>query len=129
MQSISQIKKSIKTSRIAFVDKVTIQSRENTFLQHNWPKMILFPPNVMAKAGFFYTGHNDDVSCFYCGVGLQDWGTYDDPFLEHALHSHTCPYINMYKWREQEESLEDPRNSSFQTLMVIKTILYFIVKV
>ena len=51
----------------------------------------LFPgsakPNVndLATAGFFYTGKDDDVECFWCAGKLSGWEEGDDPNTEHAM--------------------------------------------
>uniref|UniRef100_A0A3Q4MUL2 RING-type E3 ubiquitin transferase n=1 Tax=Neolamprologus brichardi TaxID=32507 RepID=A0A3Q4MUL2_NEOBR len=46
-------------------------SRLTTF--HNWPTEASIQPDVLARAGFFYTGHGDNVKCFYCDGGLRNW--------------------------------------------------------
>jgi hypothetical protein len=32
-------------------------------------------PSIMAKHGFYFSGPNDGVTCFYCGNTLIDWKT------------------------------------------------------
>jgi hypothetical protein len=39
------------------------QQQENTFIT----------PSTMAKHGFYFSGPNDGVTCFYCGNTLIDW--------------------------------------------------------
>jgi hypothetical protein len=46
---------------------------------------------------FSFTGHNDDVSCFYCGTGLRDWLPQDVPFEEHARWAPFCVYLLFVK--------------------------------
>uniref|UniRef100_A0A8C5DZ77 RING-type E3 ubiquitin transferase n=1 Tax=Gouania willdenowi TaxID=441366 RepID=A0A8C5DZ77_GOUWI len=57
-------------------------SRLTTF--HNWPTEASIQPDVLARAGFFYTGHGDNVKCFFCDGGLRNWEPGDDPWQEHA---------------------------------------------
>ncbi|XP_067671660.1 baculoviral IAP repeat-containing protein 8-like isoform X1 [Haliotis asinina] len=49
------------------------------------------PPNLLAAAGFYYDG--EQTQCFYCGVGLRDWGLGDDPFHVHLMFNPCCGYI------------------------------------
>uniref|UniRef100_A0A3P9PWN8 RING-type E3 ubiquitin transferase n=1 Tax=Poecilia reticulata TaxID=8081 RepID=A0A3P9PWN8_POERE len=60
----------------------TEDSRLTTF--HNWPTEASVQPDVLAQAGFFYTGHGDNVKCFFCDGGLRNWESGDDPWQEHA---------------------------------------------
>ncbi|XP_046584468.1 baculoviral IAP repeat-containing protein 8-like isoform X2 [Haliotis rubra] len=48
-------------------------------------------PNLLAAAGFLLEG--DLTRCFYCGVGLRDWGREDDPFHVHLMFNPCCGYI------------------------------------
>jgi hypothetical protein len=41
----------------------------------------------------FILGNNDHVRCFYCGIGLQNWDSEDNPFVEHARWSSECQYL------------------------------------
>ncbi|KAH3729120.1 hypothetical protein DPMN_055083 [Dreissena polymorpha] len=44
-------------------------------------------------AGFFYTGDNDLIRCYQCGIGLKDFSPMDNPMVEHIKHVPTCPYL------------------------------------
>jgi hypothetical protein len=35
----------------------------------------------------------DRVLCFYCNGGLKDWGSEDQPWLEHATWFPYCKYL------------------------------------
>ncbi|KAK3097053.1 hypothetical protein FSP39_005927 [Pinctada imbricata] len=50
-------------------------------------------PRVLAQAGMFYRGYSDRCSCFWCGIGLQNWSIEDDPWVEHARWSPRCQYL------------------------------------
>ncbi|KAG8131613.1 hypothetical protein E2320_009532 [Naja naja] len=50
----------------------------------NWPSYSPVSPQLLARAGFFYTGQQDYVRCFYCDGALRNWEQGDDPWREHA---------------------------------------------
>ncbi|CAF2864133.1 unnamed protein product [Rotaria sp. Silwood2] len=58
----------------------------------NWSSEQL--PNIddLVRAGFFYTGINTIVTCFYCNGSLQNWGPNDNPMIEHARWFPHCAY-------------------------------------
>ena len=35
----------------------------------------------------------DFTRCFQCGSGLKNWGSFDDPFVEHARWFPDCSYL------------------------------------
>lgn len=48
----------------------------------------------LAKAGFFNARRNDDaVTCFACGVTLNNWEETDIPRAEHLRWSPVCPVV------------------------------------
>ncbi|MDP0589516.1 MAG: RING-HC finger protein [Candidatus Endonucleobacter bathymodioli] len=59
----------------------------------SWPTHITQTPIALAEAGFFFTGTDDHVRCYCCGIGLKSWDTEDDPWVEHAHWSPKCTYI------------------------------------
>jgi baculoviral IAP repeat-containing protein 7/8 len=61
----------------------------------DWPKSFPQKPDVLARAGFFYTGIGDRVICFQCGMGLKDWDPKDDPFEQHIKWSISCQFLTM----------------------------------
>ena len=67
--------------------------REATFQRYYWSPQMKQRPAEMAKAGYFYTGCNDSVFCFWCGEGVRSWLASDDPMLEHLRMSPDCQYI------------------------------------
>lgn len=44
------------------------------------------------KAGFFYSGINKTVTCFYCNGSLQNWSPDDNTITEHARWFPHCGY-------------------------------------
>ncbi|CAG5125735.1 unnamed protein product [Candidula unifasciata] len=57
-----------------------------------WPRMLTseFPADKMASCGFYYTGFNDKVKCFACGVGLYNWPSRAVPKEQHMKASPHC---------------------------------------
>ncbi|KAL5010123.1 hypothetical protein ScPMuIL_012428 [Solemya velum] len=67
---------------------------EGTRLQsyRNWPDYAKQKPPQLAAAGFFYTGHIDNVKCFHCGVSLRNWEQADIPLDEHIRWFPECSF-------------------------------------
>uniref|UniRef100_A0A8C9QTE8 RING-type E3 ubiquitin transferase n=1 Tax=Scleropages formosus TaxID=113540 RepID=A0A8C9QTE8_SCLFO len=81
------------------------ESRITTF--HNWPTGSSVQPDVLARAGFFYTGHGDNVKCFYCDGGLRNWEPGDDPWQEHAKWFPRCEFLLQTRGREYVNNIQD----------------------
>jgi len=90
-------------------DMSTIQKRFETF--QNWPSTKRQKAEDLSKCGFYYLGESDKVRCFYCGVGLHDWLSEDNVWLEHAISSNACPYLLLNK-RMFNNDLKDAKFSS-----------------
>ncbi|KAK3577776.1 hypothetical protein CHS0354_010979 [Potamilus streckersoni] len=65
-----------------------------------WPAKLPQKPEEMAECGFYYTGQEDIVQCFYCGGGLKQWQSDDDPWIEHIRWYPNCSYVHKKKGRE-----------------------------
>ncbi|XP_022236856.1 baculoviral IAP repeat-containing protein 2-like [Limulus polyphemus] len=67
------------------------EDRLKTF--DTWP--INFPVDkfCLAKAGFYYLSHENEVVCFSCGLHLKDWDYGDSPALKHRQCSPNCSFI------------------------------------
>ena len=50
------------------------------------------PIDDLARAGFFYVGIRNVVTCFYCNGSLDNWGVNDQPMIEHARWFEHCIY-------------------------------------
>ncbi|XP_071137944.1 baculoviral IAP repeat-containing protein 7-like isoform X2 [Mytilus edulis] len=74
------------------------QSRFVTF--SSWTNTNTADKESLVDAGFFYTGNEDHVRCFDCGIGLRSWEPEDDPLVEHARWSPTCRFIIEKKGQE-----------------------------
>ncbi|CAF2097710.1 unnamed protein product [Rotaria magnacalcarata] len=71
--------------------------RYETF--QSWPHSEINPlPSIesFVNAGFFYTGANTTVRCFYCNGSLLNWQSSDDPKIEHCRWFPQCAYIRQY---------------------------------
>ncbi len=70
--------------------------RLNSF--ENWPETAKQNPNILSKAGFYYTGEHDAVRCYTCTGGFKDWESSDDPWEEHAMwYGDKCYYVQYMK--------------------------------
>lgn len=76
------------------LDMVLSATRISTFC--GWPLPGSHPPSDMARAGFYYTGSGDAVRCFYCGIGIMNWETEEEPWIEHCRWSHDCPLVRLF---------------------------------
>ncbi len=67
-----------------------------------WPKCMVMPSKeCLARAGFWYTGFSDRVSCYVCKLKLHNWKPLDDPYLEHLRLSPHCSYMRISYCRDQ----------------------------
>ncbi|XP_072305858.1 baculoviral IAP repeat-containing protein 7-like [Eucyclogobius newberryi] len=79
------------TGQAVYPEMEAEDTRLTTF--HNWPAEASVQPDVLARAGFFYTGHGDNVKCFFCDGGLRNWEPADDPWQEHAKWFPRCEFL------------------------------------
>ncbi|XP_052809302.1 uncharacterized protein LOC128237759 [Mya arenaria] len=59
----------------------------------HWPATAHQAPARMVVYGLFYTGQQDLVRCYHCGIGLMDWSDGDEPLFEHIRHSPNCLFL------------------------------------
>lgn len=94
----------------------TEESRLATF-DHRWPIGCPVRPFDLARAGFFYDGHDDSVQCFSCRVALRGWEVGDTAMGEHRRHSPYCMFVNNFQERSRpsgEYRLPQDVESSFR---------------
>ncbi|XP_021365270.1 uncharacterized protein LOC110458047 isoform X2 [Mizuhopecten yessoensis] len=72
----------------------------------HWPHRAAHDLDYLVNAGFFYTGAEDIVRCFYCDIGLAEWNPDDDPWVEHARHSPECPYLRDQKGQDYINNIQ-----------------------
>ncbi|XP_070537500.1 baculoviral IAP repeat-containing protein 7-like [Ptychodera flava] len=51
----------------------------------------------LAKAGFYYTGIEDNVKCFHCDGALRNWEPTDEPWIEHARWFPKCQFVSKHR--------------------------------
>lgn len=73
----------------------TEEARKESF--DNASTMLASKINSMVTAGFFYTGSEDIVSCYSCGLSMGGWETRDDPLSFHLFNSNSCKHIRSVK--------------------------------
>ena len=56
-----------------------------------WPIPYIVAPERLAKAGFYYLQHGDNVQCAFCSGVVGHWEEGDDPVEEHRRHFPSCP--------------------------------------
>ncbi|XP_053385331.1 E3 ubiquitin-protein ligase XIAP-like isoform X2 [Mercenaria mercenaria] len=84
-----------------YVDYITNEKRLSTFQTTKWLVNEKPDRGILADLGFFYTGREDLVRCYVCGIGLKDWVKNDDVLKEHVKHSPKCTYL-MQRFGKQE---------------------------
>ena len=82
---LAPLNKVINVQKPKYTEYAVLATRINSF-DDNWPKELELNPITMAEAGYYYTGQNDFVRCFFCGGGLESWHTGDDPWKKHARY-------------------------------------------
>jgi hypothetical protein len=63
----------------------------------------------LVRSGFFYTGTNNVVTCFYCNGSLQNWGVNDNPIIEHARWFAHCAYAKQLCGDELHRKIQDSK--------------------
>jgi hypothetical protein len=72
------------------VGYASIPSRKATF--ETWANESSPSVDDLVRAGFFYTGAKNIITCFYCNGSLQNWGKNDNPLIEHIRWFPHCQY-------------------------------------
>ena len=61
-----------------------------------WPSSDKINPKLLADAGLYYSGFNDQYICVWCGVKINKWQHNDIPFNEHKkFQIKKCVYLMM----------------------------------
>lgn len=68
--------------------------RRSTYI--NWTILFLNPDDL-SDCGLFHTNFEDCVRCFCCGIGLRNWESDDNPWIEHARWSPKCEFLILKK--------------------------------
>lgn len=88
---------------IKFPHMNTIPLRLSTFSGADVnPKFQTVNIYQLAKAGFFYARkHDDSVTCYACGVVLNNWEWSDIPEAEHLRWSPSCRVVKGNQYNKQ----------------------------
>ncbi|KAL4655338.1 baculoviral IAP repeat-containing protein 7-B-like [Arapaima gigas] len=118
-QLLSQIQRmtvddQVLTGQAAYPEMGAEEARITTF--HNWPTGSSVQPDVLARAGFFYSGHGDNVKCFYCDGSLRNWEPGDDPWQEHAKWFPRCEFLLQTRGQEYVRNIQDSYFNTGETV-------------
>ncbi|CAF3874527.1 unnamed protein product [Rotaria sp. Silwood1] len=103
---------SIRTNDIVFRASCNptyseILKRQASFA--TWPNENLPQVDDLVRAGFFYTGAATIVTCFYCNGSLQNWGSNDNPMIEHARWFPHCAYAKQLCGEELYHKIQESK--------------------
>jgi len=103
----------------------------------------LFPSNTsqnkytLSECGLKYSGVDDVVECFCCGLILYNWERLDDPWIEHCRFSPSCLYVLLMKGNQYVQNILSKycktehicklQNWVIQYRLLIMFLLYIIV--
>ena len=88
-----------------------LEDRLKTFkLPPQWEGPVDY--QLMAEAGFVYTGQEDLVYCFSCNIKLDRWSKDMEPLLRHKEESPTCSFMRQ-KLQAVKKGKYKPRTVSF----------------
>ncbi|XP_058519962.1 baculoviral IAP repeat-containing protein 3 [Ochotona princeps] len=76
----------------------------------------------LARAGFYYTGVNDKVKCFRCGLMLDNWKQGDKPIEKHRKLYPSCSFVQSLI---SGNSLETNSRSTFPSSVTNSTHSFF----
>ncbi|KAH0631034.1 hypothetical protein JD844_004522 [Phrynosoma platyrhinos] len=91
------------------------ETRIKTFVTWNY----LVSKEQLAQAGFYSIGNGDNVVCFHCGGGLQEWKAYEDPWQQHAKWFPGCKYLVEEKGQDFVNSIHlthSPQDSTIEEI-------------
>ncbi|NXD65098.1 BIR7B protein, partial [Eolophus roseicapillus] len=95
-----------------YPEMVTEEARLLTF--QNSPRYADVHAEALARAGFFYTGQDDVVRCFYCNGSMRNWSFRSDPWWEHAKWFPGCEFLLRSTGRDFISSVQESlSNASF----------------
>ncbi|CAF1389182.1 unnamed protein product [Adineta steineri] len=72
-----------------------ISRRLQTFNNPSWTQSSPTADDL-AQAGFFYSGSENTVTCFYCNGSLHKWSAKDSPKIEHCRWFPNCIYARHF---------------------------------
>jgi hypothetical protein len=87
----------------------SIPSRHATF--ETWSNDSAPSVDDLVRAGFFYTGTKNVVTCFYCNGSLQNWGRNDNPLIEHIRWFPLCQYAKQLSGIELYNKVQEAKRA------------------
>jgi len=81
-----------KLSNIKKMSEIYCNENERLKTFENWP-LVFIEKEILAKTGFFFTGDDDKVKCYFCEVEIGRWESTDNPISEHQRWSPNCPLL------------------------------------
>ncbi|KAL4225671.1 Baculoviral IAP [Mactra antiquata] len=86
-----------------------LSNRIKTF--YSWPTCKTQKTKDMSMAGFVYSGRDDIVQCFFCGVSLKDWPKNACPWEQHVIANPQCGHVKLCKGINYIERITRQKNS------------------
>ena len=72
----------------------------------SWPPSISVTAESLARAGFYYEGTSDRVTCYSCDKSLKSWQPTDNPWIEHKKHSPNCAHLHGHLLKDYDDILK-----------------------
>lgn len=96
-------------------------ARLRTF--ETWPISMSQTKEQLASAGFYYTGNSDQTLCYYCGGGLKDWESEDEPWEQHAKWFSKCCYLLTVKGQDYVNHVTGRSSGKQVNIVAIKSLM------
>ncbi len=87
----------------------SIVSRHTTF--KTWTNELSPAVDDLVRAGFFYTGANNILTCFYCNGSLNNWAKNDNPLIEHIRWFPHCAYAKQLGGDELYNKVQEAKRA------------------
>ncbi|XP_053676605.1 putative inhibitor of apoptosis [Anopheles nili] len=84
----------------------------------NWTMGHVQDPKRLSEAGFYYLGVADDVRCFQCDGGFEQWLVNDDPWFEHARCFPNCSFLRLVMGQSFIDNVQSDVNDSSTVKMI-----------
>ncbi|WKA13511.1 MAG: inhibitor of apoptosis iap [Cotesia congregata filamentous virus 2] len=77
-------------------------NRYNTFIKWQWLERAFYPDtDELSQCGFYYTGVDDKIQCFQCGlITSANWDKKVGAIEKHLILSQECPFANAFSQSE-----------------------------
>ncbi len=82
----------LNISNIKNINYTTFESRENTYYSDICNFLLFLNKTKLSEAGLYYSGVEDLVYCFSCGIGIYNWKDTSLPLKNHIIHNDKCKY-------------------------------------